>query len=122
MTTTRSRVPAPSLLLLPFLAAMALRFFPPGPPPTRPGLADARPGPRRPREARGLDRAALESLDRDFASGQHGYVDSMLVVRGGSVVFERSYRHDYDRLFVGQGHARALQLLRPAVAPLLEAR
>jgi hypothetical protein len=54
-------------------------------------------------EARGLDRAALESLDRDFASGKHGYVDGLLVVRGGSVVFERSYRHDYDRLFVGKG-------------------
>jgi len=54
-------------------------------------------------EAQGLDRAGLESLDREFADGKHGYVDGMLIIRNGHVVFERSYRHDYDSLFVGRG-------------------
>jgi CubicO group peptidase (beta-lactamase class C family) len=54
-------------------------------------------------EARGLDPLALASFDGELASGKHGYVDGMLVVRGGAVVFERSYRHDYDRLFAGKG-------------------
>ena len=54
-------------------------------------------------EAQGLDPAALEALHREFAEGRHGYIDGMLVVRNGAVVFERTYTHDYDRLFVGKG-------------------
>ena len=57
-------------------------------------------------EAEGLDGAALLALDQEFAAGRHGYVDGMLVVRHGRVVFERSYVHDYDRLFVGKDQRR----------------
>jgi CubicO group peptidase (beta-lactamase class C family) len=54
-------------------------------------------------EAQGLDAAVLEALHREFAEGKHGYIDGWLVVRNGAVVFEKTYRHDYDRLFVGRG-------------------
>ena len=57
-------------------------------------------------EAEGLDRAALESLHSELAAGGHGYVDGLLVIRHGRVVFERSYAHDYDRLFVGKDQRR----------------
>jgi CubicO group peptidase (beta-lactamase class C family) len=70
--------------------------------------APAPPGPAWPAsspEAEGLDRAALASFDRELASGKHGYVDSMLVIRHGKVVYEKSYDHsrDYRRLFEGKG-------------------
>jgi len=42
-------------------------------------------------EAQGLNAAALEALHREFAEGKHGYIDGMLVVRNGAVVFERSW-------------------------------
>ncbi len=54
-------------------------------------------------EAQGLDRTALEAFDRELAAGRHGYVDGMLVVRHGHVVFEKEYPRDYDALFVGKG-------------------
>jgi CubicO group peptidase (beta-lactamase class C family) len=54
-------------------------------------------------ESEGLDRAVLDALDREFAAGKHGYVDAMLVIRRGRVVYEKSYRQDYDKLFVGKG-------------------
>jgi CubicO group peptidase (beta-lactamase class C family) len=54
-------------------------------------------------EAQGLDRAPLEALHRELEQGQHGYVDGMLVIRHGQVVFEKAYRNDYDRLFEGKG-------------------
>ena len=50
-------------------------------------------------EAQGLDGGVLHNLDEELASGRHGYIDGMLVVRNGRVVFEKSYRNDYDRLF-----------------------
>jgi CubicO group peptidase (beta-lactamase class C family) len=55
--------------------------------------------------AEGLDPAPLEALDGDLASGKYGYVDSMLVIRHGKVVYEKAYDHaaDYARLFSGKG-------------------
>ena len=49
----------------------------------------------------GLDPAGLEMLDAEFAAGDHGYVDSVLIVKNGHVVFERAYTHDYELLFEG---------------------
>jgi CubicO group peptidase (beta-lactamase class C family) len=56
-------------------------------------------------ESQGIDRAPLEALDRELAAGTHGYVDAMLVIRNGRVVFEKSYdrSRDYARLFTGKG-------------------
>ena len=42
-------------------------------------------------EAEGLDAAVLSRLDEELASGRHGYVDRMLVIRNGRVVYEKSY-------------------------------
>lgn len=47
----------------------------------------------------GLDPAPLAALDREIAAGKYGYVDSILVIRRGKAVYERSYRHDYDRAY-----------------------
>ena len=49
--------------------------------------------------AEGLNASVLDRLDAELASGKHGYVDGLLVIRHGRVVYEKSYRHDYARLF-----------------------
>ncbi len=54
-------------------------------------------------EAEKVDPAVLEAFHQEIASGKHGYVDGMLVIRNGRIVFEKSYTHDYDRLFEGKG-------------------
>jgi CubicO group peptidase (beta-lactamase class C family) len=54
-------------------------------------------------EAENVDAAVLEAFHQEIASGKHGYVDGMLVIRHGRIVFEKSYTHDYDRLFEGKG-------------------
>jgi CubicO group peptidase (beta-lactamase class C family) len=52
-------------------------------------------------EEQGLEGAALAAFDAELARGDHGYVDSMLVVRNGRVVFESAYDHarEYQRRF-----------------------
>ncbi len=67
--------------------------------------------------ALGFTAGALESLDREFADGKHGYVDSMLVIRHGRIAFERAYSHDYDRLFVGKGAPGIYNYYDPAWHP-----
>src|SRR5262249_8301967 len=54
-------------------------------------------------DAQGPDRGPLEALHKEFEKGEHGYIDGMLVIRNGAVVFEKSYKHDYDALFQGKG-------------------
>lgn len=50
----------------------------------------------------GVNAAVLDRLHTEFASGKHGYVDSMLVIRNGHVVYEKFYQHDYDAAFKAQ--------------------
>jgi CubicO group peptidase (beta-lactamase class C family) len=68
-------------------------------------------------EELGIASDELEALDREFASGDHGYVDGMLVIRHGRIAFERAYSHDYDRLFVGKGAPHIYNYYDPAWHP-----
>jgi CubicO group peptidase (beta-lactamase class C family) len=49
--------------------------------------------------AEGLDPQRLAAFDAEIAAGKYGYVDSLLVIRHGKIVFEKSYQHDYDRIY-----------------------
>jgi CubicO group peptidase (beta-lactamase class C family) len=46
-----------------------------------------------------MDPQALARLDADIKGGKYGFVDSMLVIRHGKIVFERAYQHDYDTIY-----------------------
>ena len=48
----------------------------------------------------------LDQLDREFASGKHGYIDGMMVFRNGYLVYKKTYKNDYDQLFVGRDQTR----------------
>ncbi len=45
-----------------------------------------------------LDEQVILKLDAEFRSGKHGYVDSMLIVRNGRIVFEARYPRDYKAI------------------------
>jgi len=47
----------------------------------------------------GLDVRALAAFDAELKAGKYGYVDSMLVIRRGKLVFDRTYQNDYDRIY-----------------------
>ena len=51
-----------------------------------------------------MDPGPLKQLHREFQSGVHGYIDGMLVIRNGSVVFDKSYERDYDTPYQGKDH------------------
>src|SRR5215216_3310166 len=57
------------------------------------------PWPKATPAAVGLDPAVLAQLDADVASGKYGYVDGMLIISHGKLVFDRAYLHDYDSLY-----------------------
>jgi CubicO group peptidase (beta-lactamase class C family) len=49
-------------------------------------------------EQEGLDAHGIAQLDEEFRSGKHGYVDSMLIIRNGRMVFEAYYENDYQTI------------------------
>lgn len=59
----------------------------------------------------GLDPAALDALDADFRNGVVPLVDSFLVLRCGSLAYERRYAHDYAAIYAKE--AREVGPLNP---------
>ena len=47
----------------------------------------------------GIDPVKLAAFDADIAGGKYGLVDSMLVLRCGTAVFDKSYPHDYGQIY-----------------------
>ena len=47
----------------------------------------------------GLDETVLSALDTDLASGKYALVDTFAVYRCGRVAFERTYTHDYGKIY-----------------------
>jgi CubicO group peptidase (beta-lactamase class C family) len=47
----------------------------------------------------GIDAGKLAAFDADLASGKYGLVDSMLILRCGTAVYDKSYSHDYGQIY-----------------------
>jgi len=47
----------------------------------------------------GLDDKVLDGLDKDLAAGKFSLVDSFAVFRCGKKVYERTYPHDYGKIY-----------------------
>jgi len=47
----------------------------------------------------GLDEKVLEGLDKDLAAGKFSLVDSFALFRCGKKVYERTYSHDYAKIY-----------------------
>lgn len=47
----------------------------------------------------GISADKLAALDADLAGGKYGLVDSMLVLRCGTNVYDKSYQHDYAKIY-----------------------
>jgi CubicO group peptidase (beta-lactamase class C family) len=53
-----------------------------------------------------LSEPPLAALDAAFSSGRIPLIDSFLVVRGGAIVFERDYAHDYATIYAAEARRR----------------
>jgi CubicO group peptidase (beta-lactamase class C family) len=49
--------------------------------------------------AAGVNGRVLDSINAEILRGDYGNVDRMLVIRGGKIVFDRSYTHNYDSIY-----------------------
>ncbi|MEE2765013.1 MAG: sodium/solute symporter [Candidatus Neomarinimicrobiota bacterium] len=49
--------------------------------------------------SQGMNYDSLASFSAELESGDLGYIDGMLVIRNGMIIFEKEYTNDYDSLF-----------------------
>jgi CubicO group peptidase (beta-lactamase class C family) len=42
---------------------------------------------------------SLKAFDDAIASGKYGYIDGMLVTRNGKLIYQKNYKHDYDKIY-----------------------
>lgn len=54
----------------------------------------------------GLNVAVLDSINAEITAGRYGYIDRMIVIRRGRLVYDRSYQQDYDRAYHDSVHVR----------------
>jgi CubicO group peptidase (beta-lactamase class C family) len=47
----------------------------------------------------GIDEKTLAAFDAEIAAGKYGPVDALLVIRHGKLAYDRSYRHDYGKVY-----------------------
>ncbi len=67
--------------------------------------------------AAGVNAAVLDSLDREIAAGTYGYIDRMLVIRSGRVLFDKRYANDYDRIYGDSARSQSALAMHHQTSP-----
>jgi CubicO group peptidase (beta-lactamase class C family) len=55
----------------------------------------------------GVNAAVLDSIDREIKAGQYGYIDRVLVIRRGRIVFDARYPQDYTAAYDSLARAKS---------------
>jgi len=42
---------------------------------------------------------SLQAFDNDIASGKYGNIDKVIITRHGKLLYQKSYNHDYDKIY-----------------------
>ena len=50
-------------------------------------------------QSQSMNADSLKAFDDAIASGKYGYVDGMVVTRHGKLLYQKSYEHDYDKIY-----------------------
>ncbi len=64
----------------------------------------------------GLNAKVLGELHREIQSGRYGPIDRLLIIRRGSIAYDRAYSHDYDRIYAEQLRGARASPLHPSGA------
>ena len=65
----------------------------------------------------GINVAVLDSIDREISSGQYGYVDRIVVIRRGKLVWDRRYTQDYVTAYDSLARNKGPLQLHDATSP-----
>lgn len=50
-------------------------------------------------EREGMRNDSLLAFETDITNGKYGYIDGMVITRNGKLVYQKSWKHDYDKIY-----------------------
>ena len=50
-------------------------------------------------QSQSMNADSLQAFDNAIASGRYGYIDGMIIIRHGKLVYQKAYQHDYDKIY-----------------------
>ena len=50
-------------------------------------------------QSQSMNADSLKAFDEDITSGKYGYIDGMVITRHGKLVYQKNYKHDYDKIY-----------------------
>ena len=50
-------------------------------------------------QSQSMNADSLRAFDIDIASGKYGYIDGMVITRHGKLIYQKNYKHDYDKIY-----------------------
>jgi CubicO group peptidase (beta-lactamase class C family) len=62
-------------------------------------------------EAEGIIKDSLLAFETDITSGKYGYVDGMVIIRNGKLIYQKSWKYDYDKIY--GDNAKKASVLNP---------
>jgi CubicO group peptidase (beta-lactamase class C family) len=58
-------------------------------------------------QSQSMDSDSLQEFDEAIASGKYGNVDGMIITRHGKLVYQKTYKHDYDKIYGDSARKRS---------------
>ena len=50
-------------------------------------------------QSQSMDPDSLKAFDEAITEGKYGYVDGMVIIRHGKLLYQKTYKHDYDKIY-----------------------
>ena len=50
-------------------------------------------------QSQSMNADSLQAFDNAITSGQYGNVDGMIITRNGKLIYQKTYKHDYDKIY-----------------------
>ena len=50
-------------------------------------------------QSQSMNADSLKAFDDAIASGKYGYIDGMVITRNGKLVYQKKYKHDYNKIY-----------------------
>ena len=50
-------------------------------------------------QSQSMSADSLKAFDEAIVSGKYGYIDGVVITRHGKLVYQKKYKHDYDKIY-----------------------
>ncbi|HEX6848897.1 MAG TPA: serine hydrolase [Chitinophagaceae bacterium] len=65
-------------------------------------------------QSQSMNADSLKAFEEAIDAGRYGYIDKMVIIRNGKLVYQKSYKHDYNKIYGEEARTKSgLNALEP---------